>query len=99
MARSDRAGVEKRLVDAAITVAMAAHGRPRERSRQWYRARYAGIYLAVCGFSLSRRSVARAIGIVHARCNEACRQIEDEREQPDVEARLITMANALGVRL
>lgn len=99
MSASERHRVVTGLVNVSMAAAMVAFDRPRHRSRPWFKARRAAIYMAVCGFSLSRRSVARAIGVTHYCCNQACWAIEDERERPDMDARLTRMASAMGVEL
>jgi hypothetical protein len=88
------------IIDITNLVARAVWNAHRPGSRKLRDARVEAVYVCVIGFNLSRRLVARHLGLQHSSTQYFCNVIEDRREADAAcEARLQRIGALLGVQI
>lgn len=104
-----RCDVGRLLLDAAAKVA-AVHavdvadildatgsdGRQRWRQPQLRRARHETLYLVVTLFGVPRQQVARSVGQTRSAVSKACRRVEDDRDDVQIDRRLSALEAELA---
>lgn len=88
------------IIEITVMVARGVWGAHRPGSRALRNARVEAVYVCVIGFNLSRRRVARELGLQHSSAQYFCNVIEDRREADAAcEARLQRIGSLLGVQV